>query len=129
KRTLRRMWRVLPNIKRPQAQISKGLEVEQMARIVRVMKRDLEVRWKRLILSQQTRLSQAKPRITLKASVKPKRIVELKSMSSPSSRTKLPLDVKNRAKTTLKLTTGLKAMLKPTGMRYLVLQLKQMAGQ
>jgi len=106
-----------------------------MARIVKVTNRDRKVQWKRLIKSERTRTRQVKPKKTFKASTKPKRMIELKAMSrlsrlsSLSIRTKLPLDVENTAKITLKPTKVLKAMLKLTGMRYLVLQLKRMDVQ
>ncbi|KAK0822406.1 hypothetical protein LTR73_009311, partial [Friedmanniomyces endolithicus] len=59
--------------------------------------------------------------------MKLKRLIELKAMSRLSIRTKLPLDVKNTARVTLKPTKVLKAMLKLPVMRYLMLQLKRMA--
>ncbi|KAK0837767.1 hypothetical protein LTS02_017904 [Friedmanniomyces endolithicus] len=66
---------------------------------------------------------------TFKAWMKSKRMIEMNAMSRLSIRIKLPLDVKNTTKTTSKPTKVLKAMLKLTGMRYLVLQLKTVAVQ
>nr|OQO30201.1 hypothetical protein B0A51_11597 [Rachicladosporium sp. CCFEE 5018] len=78
------------------------------------------------------RKRQAKLKKTFKASMKLKKMIELNAMNRLSSLIiciMLPLDVKNTAETTLKPAKKLKAMLKPMGMRYLVLQLKRVAVQ